>query len=156
MPGPPPKPAALRARRNRKPEGAPDPDLPLGPCPRHLGQAARAEWRRLAATLVETGALCGLDRGLFVRYCETWGRLLELDRRRPRKMTLRVEVARERQALDGHLLRLAAELRLTPVSRTRAPLPTRRPVAPAVATPAQLPPGADPRLVLRFTAGPTK
>jgi P27 family predicted phage terminase small subunit len=78
MPGPPPKPTALKQlqgnpgkrRLNRhepKPTGIPT-------CPKHLDREAKREWKRISAELITLGLLTNVDRAALASYCTAYSR----------------------------------------------------------------------------------
>jgi P27 family predicted phage terminase small subunit len=87
MPGPPPKPTALRVLQGNPskrplPAGEPRPPLPSSTyAPRHLNGEAKKEWRRLVVTLVDLGLYTEVDRAALAMYCQAWGRWVEAERR---------------------------------------------------------------------------
>ncbi len=128
-----PKPEALRQRRNRRPSNT-DPDAPLGAqgCPGWLGEVARVEWRRLTSTATEWRVFTALDRGPLTAYCVAWerwckaeaevqrlGQLIKAPKTGAPMQNPYVSIA---NAAHDRLVKLAAELRLTPISRSRAPI----------------------------------
>jgi P27 family predicted phage terminase small subunit len=157
-----PKPPEQRQRRNRIPEPGPEPELQLGPCPAWLSASARAEWVRLAGALEEARAVTGWDRALFADYCSAWGAFADAEAMLKKLAASRspkgkdaiqagmVTARRERTEAHERMVRLAAELRLSPVSRFRAPI-QRRPQAPPVPAPKTSGPTGtvvrDPRLM---------
>ena len=83
--GPLPKPAALRAlegnpgkRSLNLAEGI-NPQVEIPSAPKHLGQEARKEWKRITPFLEELGLISGLDRAALALYCQSVGRLSELE-----------------------------------------------------------------------------
>lgn len=78
MPGPPPKPTALRELegRNTKPserrKPEPKPESPLYP-PGDLSGEALAEWGRMVPELSRLGLATGVDRAALIAYCEAYG-----------------------------------------------------------------------------------
>lgn len=83
--GPLPKPAALRAlegnpgkRALNLAEGI-NPQVEIPSAPKHLGQEARKEWKRITPFLEELGLISGLDRAALALYCQAVGRLSELE-----------------------------------------------------------------------------
>lgn len=83
--GPLPKPAALRAlegnpgkRALNLAEGI-NPQVEIPSAPRHLGNEARKEWKRITPFLEELGLISGLDRTALALYCQAVGRLSELE-----------------------------------------------------------------------------
>ena len=56
-----------------------NPTITIPDAPRHLGKEARKEWRRITPLLEELGLISGLDRSALALYCQTAGRLAELE-----------------------------------------------------------------------------
>jgi P27 family predicted phage terminase small subunit len=83
--GPLPKPAALRLLEGNAGKRALDlsaginPKIEVPTAPKHLGQEARKEWKRITPLLVELGLVSGLDRAALALYCQAVGRLSELE-----------------------------------------------------------------------------
>lgn len=83
--GPLPKPAALRAlegNAGKRPldlSAGVNPTIAIPDAPRHLGKEARKEWKRITPLLEELGLISGLDRSALALYCQTAGRLAELE-----------------------------------------------------------------------------
>ena len=61
-----------RANRN-EPQGAPA----IPTCPRHLGEEAKREWRRVSKELRAMGLLTKVDRAALALYCDAWGRWVD-------------------------------------------------------------------------------
>ena len=83
--GPLPKPAALRlleGNAGKRPlnlsEGI-NPRIEVPSVPKHLGQEARKEWKRITPLLAELGLVSGLDRAALALYCQAVGRLYEFE-----------------------------------------------------------------------------
>ena len=83
--GPLPTPAALRLingnpskRALNLSEGV-NPTHYIPPAPKHLGQEARKEWKRITPELFDLGLISGLDRAALALYCQAVGRLAELE-----------------------------------------------------------------------------
>ena len=83
--GPLPKPAALRLlegnpgkRALNLAEGI-NPQVEIPSAPKHLGNEARKEWKRITPLLEELGLISGLDRAALALYCQAVGRLSELE-----------------------------------------------------------------------------
>jgi len=83
--GPLPKPVAfklLEGNPGKRPldlsEGV-NPPIAVPDAPRHLGRSARKEWKRITPLLAELGLISGLDRAALALYCQTAGRLDELE-----------------------------------------------------------------------------
>ncbi|MDR0249848.1 MAG: phage terminase small subunit P27 family [Burkholderiales bacterium] len=51
-----------------------EPDMP-----KYLGREARKEWRRIVPELLELGLLTKIDRTVLAMYCQTHGRMVELE-----------------------------------------------------------------------------
>ena len=83
--GPLPKPAALRllqgnpGKRALNLSDGVNPTHCIPPAPKHLGQEARKEWKRITPELFELGLITGLDRAALALYCQAAGRLSELE-----------------------------------------------------------------------------
>ncbi|MFD1709079.1 phage terminase small subunit P27 family [Ottowia sp. GY511] len=95
--GPLPKPAALRLLEGNASKRALDlsagvnPTIAVPDAPRHLGREARKEWKRITPLLEELGLISGLDRAALALYCQTAGRLAELETSFNRKVDQRVK-----------------------------------------------------------------
>ena len=83
--GPLPKPTVLKlleGNAGKRPldlaAGA-NPRIEIPSAPKHLGAEAKKEWRRIAPLLEELGLISGLDRAALALYCQTAGRLAELE-----------------------------------------------------------------------------
>lgn len=83
--GPLPKPAALRLlegnpgkRALNLAEGI-NPVIEVPSAPKHLGLEAKKEWKRITPLLKDLGLISGLDRTALALYCQTAGRLAELE-----------------------------------------------------------------------------
>ena len=83
--GPLPKPPALRmlegnaGRRSLDLTAGVNPRIEIPSPPKHLGQEARKEWKRITPLLEELGLISGLDRTALALYCQAAGRLSELE-----------------------------------------------------------------------------
>jgi phage terminase small subunit len=105
--------------KGRKPQLAADAralDAPLRP-PSWLSKHAKAEWRRVMPELAKRRILTNADIGSLECYCIAIGRVRELEK------LLRVDIdprlfRMQNQAMQS-ARQLAAELGLTPVSRSR-------------------------------------
>lgn len=79
MPGPPPKPLALRelegdrSKRRKKTGVTPGAGVPVAPTT--LDREAAAEWRRIVPKLAEVGMLAKVDRAGLAEYCRVWSQL---------------------------------------------------------------------------------
>lgn len=137
MPGPPPKPRALKLIEgtDRPDRGEPNPvsfTEGIPPCPDHLGPVAKAEWKRVVAELAKVpGLLQRVDRAMLAAYCTSWAIFCrcdeviielgltysagELERVRP-EVRIRAEAFAQVRAA-------AAEFGFTPASRSRVAAP---------------------------------
>lgn len=83
--GPLPKPTALKllegnpGKRALNLSDGLNPRIEVPSAPRHLGQEARKEWKRITPLLEELGLISGLDRAALGLYCQAVGRLSELE-----------------------------------------------------------------------------
>jgi len=83
--GPLPKPAALKLLEGNAGKRALDltagvnPRIEVPSAPTHLGKEAKKEWKRITPILEELGLISGLDRSALALYCQTAGRLAELE-----------------------------------------------------------------------------
>ena len=116
--------------RKPKPDGTAvkvaGPALPR--CPPHLGDVAKAEWRRLAKPMHDAGVLTIADRAALAAYCQAYGRWVEAEEKlKETPMLLKtpsgyvqqspwLSVSNKQLELMGRYL---AELGLTPTARTR-------------------------------------
>ena len=119
--------------KRRLNDAEPRPAARVPPCPACLGDEARKEWQRLAKELGELGLLTRLDRGLLAAYCqahalwveavssiERYGTMIKSPNGYPMQSPS-VAVANKQVEI---MVRIAAELGMTPSSRT--PHPGRR------------------------------
>ena len=83
--GPLPKPANLRllegnaGKRSLDLSAGINPRIEVPSVPKHLGKEARKEWARITPLLHDLGLISGLDRAALALYCQTAGRLAELE-----------------------------------------------------------------------------
>jgi P27 family predicted phage terminase small subunit len=97
-------------------------------CPPCLGDEARKEWRRLSNELASLGLLTGLDRNLLAAYCQAhalwveaiasigrYGTMVKSPNGFPMQSPY-VAVANKQVDI---MVRIAAELGMSPSSRTR-------------------------------------
>ena len=109
------------------------PRKPRAPrCPSFLGPVARKEWRRLAGDLASRGLLTSLDRAVFTIYCQSWEHVVQAQ-----ELVSQHGLVAEGEdgrcgpspylgvlrAATETLTRIAAELGMTPASRSRTGLP---------------------------------
>ena len=83
--GPLPKPAALKllegnpGKRALNLADGVNPVVEVPSAPKHLGQEAKKEWKRITPLLEDLGLISGLDRTALALYCQSAGRLFELE-----------------------------------------------------------------------------
>lgn len=83
--GPLPKPNVLKllaGNPGKRPLNLADgvnPRVEIPSAPKHLGLEARKEWKRVTPLLEELGLISGLDRAALALYCQSVGRLTELE-----------------------------------------------------------------------------
>jgi phage terminase small subunit len=127
MPGPAPKPTAIRileGNPGKRPirGDEPKPRRAVPPCPRWLAPEARREWRSLGPELARIGLLTVVDGPIFALFCQSFARFQQAE-------------------TDGDLAKVKAyaplmraamsELGLTPAARARlavAPAPPSDPM----------------------------
>jgi P27 family predicted phage terminase small subunit len=80
-----PKPTALKliagnpGKRALNLSDGVNPRILIPSIPKHLGKAAVKEWRRITPILEELGLVSGLDVAALSLYCQSYGRLVELE-----------------------------------------------------------------------------
>ncbi len=139
-----PKPKQLRFGEK---DAAPKGRVPAPP--KHLGPAAKAEWKRLAKELHADGRLTSASHSLFDLYCVTYGRRREIEdeisrlsregnqaadiftHKKPSGLTAISPLARLSRDLGLDLLKIASELGLGPVSVERVRLKPKPSNSPA-------------------------
>lgn len=95
--GPLPKPAALKLLEGNPGKRALDlsegvnPPVAVPSAPRHLSPEGRKEWKRITPLLEELGLISGLDRAALGLYCQSCGRLAELETAFNSKVALLVD-----------------------------------------------------------------
>jgi P27 family predicted phage terminase small subunit len=95
--GPLPKPTALKliqgnpGKRSLNLADGVNPRVEIPSPPKHLGPAARKEWRRITPLLEELGLVSGLDVAALALYCQSYGRLVELEMAFNGKVALQVD-----------------------------------------------------------------
>ena len=125
--------------KRRLNDAEPRPAARVPPCPACLGDEARKEWQRLAKELGELGLLTRLDRGLLAAYCqahalwveavssiERYGTMIKSPNGFPMQSPS-VAVANKQVEI---MVRIAAELGMTPSSRTRIRVGDKAPADP--------------------------
>jgi P27 family predicted phage terminase small subunit len=114
--------------KRRLNDAEPRPAAKAPPCPACLGDEARKEWQRLSKELAALGLLTGLDRNLLAAYCQAhalwveavssigrYGTMVKSPNGFPMQSPY-VAVANKQVDI---MVRIAAELGMTPSSRTR-------------------------------------
>lgn len=80
-----PKPTALKliagnpGKRALNLSDGVNPRIEIPAPPKHLGKSAVKEWRRITPILEELGLVSGLDVAALSLYCQSYGRLVELE-----------------------------------------------------------------------------
>ncbi len=137
--GPAPKPTALKElegnpgkRQLNKREPHPRPIVP--PCPKHLTDVARKEWRRIVRELVVLDMITAVDRAALAAYCQAWARWVQAEEEMQKPEFQMVETTDKgyahvnpwfqvaTQAMK-QMKAFASEFGLTPASRTRIQVP---------------------------------
>lgn len=82
--GPAPKPTELKRLqgnpgKRRLNDSEPRPAATMPRCPSHLTGEAKAEWRRVARVLHESGLLTQIDRAALAIYCQAWARWVKAE-----------------------------------------------------------------------------
>lgn len=82
MPGFPPEPTHLKIlkgnpRKHRLPDNEAQPELGLPPCPPHLSEAAKKEWRRMGKLLAGVGLMSKVDGTALAGYCHYYALWVE-------------------------------------------------------------------------------
>ncbi len=95
----------------------PDPLTTVPAAPAWLSKHAKAEWRRIMPLLVERKILTVADMGSVENYCVAIGRVREIEQLL--KAGIDAKLVRMQDAAIKTARQLAAELGLTPVSRSR-------------------------------------
>ncbi|OAI26949.1 hypothetical protein A1351_13990 [Methylosinus sp. R-45379] len=90
--------------------------------PAWLSKDAKAEWRRIMPLLIERRVVTESDLGSVENYCVSIGRIREIERLIQSAETLDPKLFRMQDKASQTARQLAAELGLTPVSRSRPSL----------------------------------
>jgi len=133
MPGPPPKPTALKQlegnpgkrRLNRK-----EPKFScIQKCPSFLDAEAKREWRRISAELLAVGLLTSADRVALAGYCAAFSRWVKAEKLRQQAPAVLQSkrtgalysnpIVGEASAALDQLRKYLIEFGLTPASRSR-------------------------------------
>ena len=124
-----PLPVPYARRRNKRHTSGKFVTIARPSMPRTLSAEARAEWRRIVPELERIGILATIDRGVLMRYCESWADWLELQAllRQSGKLLkgarghfVRNPLWFMKQDAEQTLIELGRQLGLTPVARLRA------------------------------------
>lgn len=106
--------------KGTKPQLRADPNaLESARAPSWLSAAARAEWKRVFPSLVERKILTEADLGSLENYCVACARVREIEKLIQASGEIDVKLFRMQNAAMMGARQLAAELGLTPVSRSR-------------------------------------
>ena len=96
-----PKPTALKliagnpGKRALNLSDGVNPRILIPSIPKHLGKAAVKEWRRITPILEELGLVSGLDVAALSLYCQSYGRLVELETAFNAKVAVQVDAGVE-------------------------------------------------------------
>lgn len=147
-----PKPSGMSTRR---PDRDDDIEIKLPPCPKHLNDEAKREWRRMGKKLLAVGLVTEVDSGTLALYCQAWARWVEAEAMLAKFGTVvttpsgfltqspYLQIANK--AME-QMTRLLVEFGMSPSSRARvtrtAPAPVKRQIV-------QRSFGDDPRQALR-------
>ncbi|HEY9714177.1 MAG TPA: phage terminase small subunit P27 family [Chroococcales cyanobacterium] len=108
-----------------------EPDLPKNApiCPNWLKKEAKNEWFQVCELLAKAGVITRVDKAVLAAYCQSYARAVELERQIKKIADYTDETPsgyKQQAALVGVLnktwdrtIKLAAELGLTPSSRSR-------------------------------------
>ncbi len=137
MSGRPRVPDALKRLRGtlqpcRMNPNAPQPELEIPDCPKHLSDDARAEWDEIAPQLHKLGLLSLIDKSALASYCDSYGRWVQACRRinrdglivteigstgqETKKANPAIKIAQTEKVLMRQLL---IEFGMTPAARSR-------------------------------------
>ena len=114
--------------KRRLNDAEPRPGSRVPACPACLGEEAGKEWQRLSKELAELGLLTALDRGMLAAYCQAhalwveavasigrYGTMVKSPNGYPMQSPYVAVVNKQVEIM----VRIAAELGMTPSSRTR-------------------------------------
>jgi P27 family predicted phage terminase small subunit len=110
-------------------------EFDINDSPAWFGEIARGEWRRLGKALSDAGIVTGWDRNLLITACVEWERYIEAQRR-VQQLGVIMKSPKVKALIQNpylsvangsleRLLKLWAELGLTPSSRARLIVPGR-------------------------------
>jgi len=121
--------------KRRKNEPEPGPGRPK--CPQWMNSEGKKRWKELMPQLEAMGLLTEADKGLYVRYCQTYGRWVEMEqwlsaegaeyvRTNKMKMTTGVTLMPhvfEVRKISEDLTKMEREMGLSPASRASLAIP---------------------------------
>ncbi|MEM6560029.1 MAG: phage terminase small subunit P27 family [Planctomycetota bacterium] len=133
-----PKPTAIKELTGNPGKRAlnksePKPAAKLPACPKHLGDEARKEWRRVTKQLADLNLLTDLDRAVLAAYCQAWGRWVEAETelrkhgpvvKSPSGYPIQNPYLSIANKAMEQMRKLLPELGLSPSSRSRIQTPT--------------------------------
>ncbi len=133
--GPAPKPTALKRLEGNPGKRAlntiePHFTAKAPPCPRHLSNEARREWRRVTKELLDKNLLQVVDRAALAAYCQSWAHWVQAEEEMAKPDFSMMEVTDKGYQYVSPWLNVAnqalkqmkaflTEFGLTPASRTR-------------------------------------
>ena len=120
----------LRGNPGKRPLNVmePMPAAIMPPCPGHLDDVARLEWRRTGRKLLKLGVLTEIDRSALAAYCVAWSRWVEAEAQLARTGTvIKAKTGGFMQSpylpiankAMEQMMRLLTEFGMTPSSRSR-------------------------------------
>lgn len=132
-PGTKPKPTALKklaGNPGKRAMNKQEPRLPadMPECPDRLSDSAKVEWHRIAGELHKAGVITRVDMAILAAYCDAYARWLDiLDELDSGELTYTTDKGNLVQSplvgmantLRLQVVRIAAELGITPSSRSR-------------------------------------
>ena len=106
----------------------PQPERKAPPCPDHLGEAAKAEWARLAPALEGVGLMSAIDGDALALYCAAYERWVEAEKqlrqtgvivKSPSGYPIQNPYLAISKAAAAQMQKLLVEFGMTPSSRSR-------------------------------------
>ena len=137
--GPAPKPNELKKlegnpgkRTTNRNEPRPAQKIP--PCPKHLSNEARKEWRRVSKQLVQLKLVTEVDRAALAAYCQAWARWVQAEQEMANKDFRMITITESGYPVVSPWFGVAnkamqqmraflAEFGMTPSSRSRIQVP---------------------------------
>jgi P27 family predicted phage terminase small subunit len=132
--GPRPEPTRIRLLKNNPSKKAPNAEEPLVeslhelPPPPEMTGVALKTWHTLTAELSDLGMLTRIDAHLLTMYCETWADIDQYQKKirefghiikAPSGYPMQSPFVNMLSKARGHILRMQAELGMTPSARSR-------------------------------------